>query len=144
MRPDTILQFERLYFWGWLVGAVVSLAWFADSLDAVARSPGLGQGMIPALLVMTIIGLLIPLGLMWLIARRASVVAKWLLVVHVLATSVVVALSVVNWSPSHTALTLVTAAAAIVRAMSLKYLFTPTARSWFAQERPDPSPDIQG
>lgn len=144
MRPDAIIRFERLYFWGWLVGAIISLLWFAESLDIVARSPALGQGMIPVLLAMTIIGLLIPLGLMWLVARRASVVAKWLLVVHVGVTSAIIALSVVNWSPSHAVLILITAAAAVVRVMSLKHLFAPAAQDWFRARRPEPSPDMPG
>ncbi len=125
------------------MGAVASLIGFSESLDAVSSSPALGPGMVPVLLAMTFVGLVIPLALMWLIARRASVVAKWLLVLHVVITSVIVALGVMNWNTEHAVMTLMTAAAAIMRAMSLKYLFTPAAREWFEKVAPAPSADLQ-
>ena len=81
MRPASIVLFEKLYIATIVIGLIgVVLSW--NSLTAMAQAqPGVtasvGSGILIGALVF---GFLIPLLLLYFIARRASNVAKWIFV----------------------------------------------------------------
>ncbi len=81
IRPKSIELFERCYLGGWAVGLVNTvLSWstWADDPRITQAAEQIGGWYLPA---MTVIGLLIPLILWYFIARRGSVVAKWIMTV---------------------------------------------------------------
>lgn len=81
VRPRSIELFERCYLGGWAVAVVNTLLnwskWQDDPRIAQAAEQ-IGSWYLPTT---TIIGLMIPLILWYFIARRASAVAKWIMVV---------------------------------------------------------------
>ena len=81
-RPASIVLFEKLYIAVIVIGVIgVALSW--SSLTAMADSqPGLPQSAASGILIGALIfGFLIPILLLYFIARRASNIAKWIFVV---------------------------------------------------------------
>jgi hypothetical protein len=81
-RPASIVLFEKLYIAVIVIGVIgVALSW--NSLSAIAGAqPGVPASAASGILIGALIfGFLIPLLLLYFIARRASNVAKWIFVV---------------------------------------------------------------
>src|SRR5687768_17281311 len=83
MRPPSIAMFERLYLASLAVSGISLVIGFDGMLAEFAQQPGmvgigLGSGFLASLMA---IGFAISLLLWWLIARKASNVAKWILIV---------------------------------------------------------------
>ncbi len=77
MRPGSIVAFERLYLLALVVAAVAAVANWDRSLS-FAGSVGFGPGLV---IITQLIGLGLMALLIFLISRRRSVVAKWLLTI---------------------------------------------------------------
>lgn len=83
MQPASIKQFDRYFLGSLVLGLVNSVLSYQDNIDMLRNDPamaeaGFGSGFI---ITVTIFGFAIPVLLWFLIARRASNVAKWILVV---------------------------------------------------------------
>ncbi len=83
MRPASIVTFERFYLGAIVLGLVNNAVNWSQTQEIMASSPevaaaGLGTGF---LVTTMLIGLAIPLLLWYFITRRASNIAKWILVV---------------------------------------------------------------
>jgi hypothetical protein len=79
MRPQSIERFEKVYLGTLAISLVsVGLSWNQTVLEFEARVPGSGPVLAAGAMA---VGFAISLLLWWLIARRASNVAKWILVV---------------------------------------------------------------
>ena len=130
MRPRSIARFELLYLLSILIGVGLTVySW--DASVAVLRQAGGGPGLLIAIQAVTYS---VVLALVLLISRRASIVAKWVLVLLFLAGVAVMFL--------RPALTLaegpilaVQGAQTLIQLAALYLLFTPEARRWFQGER---------
>lgn len=81
MRPQSIILFDRLFLASLalaLVNAVLSYGTLVAQVEADPTLAGMGE---PLVITVAVLSLLIPLVLWYFIARRASNIAKWLLVV---------------------------------------------------------------
>jgi hypothetical protein len=132
MRPASIVNFDRLYLVGIVLGLVNSLMSVGQlqariSADPALRSLGSGQGLIFGLIALS---LAIPLLLWFLIAHRRSMIAKWLLVAYT-------ALAIINLLPTlrHLGMggglgILANLAIEALRVVALSFLFRPDAKAW--------------
>ena len=82
MRPKSIILFERLYLASIAVTAINTWLTYDRTLGQMERDPtlgalGWGAGMFMAVLA---VSLLVSLLLYYLVAYRANVIAKWVLV----------------------------------------------------------------
>jgi hypothetical protein len=134
MRPASINMFDR-YFLGALVLALLNLPLaYQDSLDILKANPataaaGYGSGFIITVMVFS---LGIPFLLWFLIARRASNIAKWILVV-------MTGLGMLMMIPSlpillqrgglSNAITLILTA---LQLFAISFLFRADAKAWLA------------
>ena len=81
MRPASIVNFERLYLGALVVGLINTVITWETTLAEVKAQPGV-ENMGSSIFYITLaIGFLIPVLLWYFVARRASVVAKWILTV---------------------------------------------------------------
>jgi len=139
MRPKSIIMFERLFLASLALGALSVVLNYQALTDLAANDPsmrqvGLGSGFLIGILA---VSYAIYLLLWYLIARRASSAAKWILVVF----TVIGVLSDLpglagGWN-STLALSLVVYALEI---LAVVYLFRPDAKAWFdGQEQADPA-----
>jgi uncharacterized membrane protein len=81
-RPASIVLFEKLYIAVIVIGVIgVALSW--NSLSAMAETqPGVPGSVGSGILIGALIfGFLVPLLLLYFIARRASNIAKWIFVI---------------------------------------------------------------
>ena len=137
MRPNSIIMFERLFLASLALSAIASVISYDAVLAELNRDPameqlGLGGGFVVGMLAL---GMAIYLLLWFLIARKASTVAKWILVVFV-------ALGLVSFAASLTAsftldfsslLALVTYALEVA---AVSCLFRSDAVAWLGGEKP--------
>ncbi|MGB3378193.1 hypothetical protein [Allopontixanthobacter sediminis] len=131
MRPKSIILFERLYLASIAVTAINTWLTYDRTLGQMERDPtlgalGWGAGMFMAVLA---VSLLVSLLLYYLVAYRANVIAKWVLVAFTAfgLLGVPGAFATLAGAELVTVLLLnLLALAAVVM------LFRPDARDWFA------------
>lgn len=87
MRPPSIIQFERLFLASLVLGLLNNALGWKELVSAVGTNPDLHQlGIAPGAVIGVVVGLIglgvvINLALWFLIARRGSNIAKWILTV---------------------------------------------------------------
>jgi hypothetical protein len=139
MRPQSIILFERLFLLSLAVSAVSFAIGYDDTMRVAANDPamrqfGLGQGFIVGTLA---VSFAIYLLLWYLVAHKASNVAKWILIA--LVAIGVASLPFALGGPLKLTLWLNLGVYALEVA-ALAVLFRPDAMAWFRGERsPDPA-----
>lgn len=138
-RPVSISKFEVCYLGALVVGAVNStINWSRYYANPAVRQAEtvIGTWYLPTI---TALGFLIPLLLWYLAARRASVVAKWIIVVFFgLGALGLLAGIALNSFPTSLAAVL-GIAAFVLNAIAVWLLFQPDSRRWFGETGADDS-----
>ena len=136
MRPTSIVLFERLFLLSLAIALVNGFLQYDALVAQVGNDPALaqlgwGSG---AILVVMAISLLIPLLLWYFIARRASNIAKWILVVMTL-----LGLLFVNLDPGHlgSLAGIASLAVTILQLVAIVLLFRADARAWLSDDTDD-------
>lgn len=134
MRPKSIVMFERLFLASLALAALNFALSYEDAAalianDAGAQKMGLGGGF---LIGVTAVSTAIYLLLWFLVARMASNIAKWILVVFV-------GLGVLSALPALTGTWNATLVLSLVvyalEVLALVYLFRPDAKAWLGGEK---------
>jgi len=138
MRPESVITFERLFLLSLAISAGTIVVGFDAMMRAVLNDPGvqqlgLGSGVIIGVIAASYAVYLL---LWWLIARRASNVAKWILVVFVALG--LISLPTTLGGPISVLLVLNLAVYALEVA-ALVFLFRADAKAWF---RGEPQSDL--
>ena len=133
MRPESVVMFERLFLLSLALSAGALVVGYDDMMRAVLSDPsmrqfGFGSGLIIGMIVASFAVYLL---LWWLIARRASNVAKWILVVFVALG--LASLPAVLTGPMSVLLLLNLAVYALEVA-AVVFLFHADAKAWFRGE----------
>lgn len=130
MRPNSIIMFERLFLASLALGLIGFAISYEEATAMVANDPaamqlGLGSEF---LIGATLFGYAIYLLLWFLIARKASNVAKWILVVFTVL-GVLAALPSLGgpWGLAN----LLALAVYVLGVAAVVYLFRQDARAWF-------------
>lgn len=136
MRPTSIVLFERLFLLSLAIALVIGFLQYDALVAQVGNDPALaqlgwGSG---AILVVMAISLLIPLLLWYFIARRASNIAKWILVVMTL-----LGLLFVNLDPGQlgSLAGIASLAVTILQLVAIVLLFRADARAWLSDDTDD-------
>lgn len=133
MQPGSIKKFEIFYLAAWGVSLIATfLGWDTVAILESRVGRQLGFGIYTAIII---VGLLLPLALAYLAARRRSNVARWIIVgiftLH--ALGVLRALFTAGFAPGVVgALGIIVF---VLRAVAIRFLFGPEAREWFAGKR---------
>ncbi len=142
MRPPSIVMFERLFLASLALSVISFLVGYEATMDELARQPGMAQvGFGSEILIGTmVVSTAIYLLLWFLIARKASNVAKWFLVAFTAigAATLLYSLAALGLNTDLNAIMgyvyYVLAVAAVV------FLFKPDAVAWLKGEKPaDPA-----
>ena len=131
-RPYSIVQFERFYLAALVIGLVNSaLNWgvvqaqFASNPAAQPFGPGVFVALVG-------LGILIPLLLWYFVAHRASVVAKWILVLLFVLGAAALGRSIVAGNFPGGLRGILGAATLVLQAVAVWVLFRPDTKPWFA------------
>lgn len=129
MRPASITMFDRLYLGGLALGLVNFVVSYDTTMAQIAADPALSTfGGLPFLLGTMAISYTISLLFWYFIARRASNVAKWILVVLTAIGALSLPLSLTQMGTAQLILTLVVFGMQVV---AVWFLFRPDAKAWF-------------
>ncbi len=135
MRPASIVNFERLYLGGVALGVLNSFLTWDQQIEQLKADPNTAAAGSGILLVTTIISVLIPLLLWFFIARKASVVAKWILVVLFVIGLIVLAVGLSQGTlPSGIGMVLAVVSF-LMQAAAVYMLFRSDAKAWFSDGR---------
>jgi hypothetical protein len=139
MRPNSIVNFERVVWLAILIGIVNTWASWGKML-AMAQAQAAAQGSAMKIggtfiIAVQVVFIAIYLLLVWLIARKGSPVAKWIYVV-IAALVLILALVGIGKMAQYGTLSLVLAIAQhLLTIVSLWLLFRPDSKAWFAEGR---------
>ena len=136
MRPNSIIQFERFYLAAIGVDVVNTILSWTDWQERALLHPQmLGEMTLP---VTTAIGFAVSLLLWFLIARRRSNVAKWLLTLFVLLALVWTVYAIPMGRYALGLSGLLGVFSTVLQAYAVWLMFRADARRWFtgAQENP--------
>ena len=136
LRPRSIINFERCYLGSLLLGFVTLALTWNTQIEALQRTPAtaqMGDNFIyTSLLGGITLGAVITLLLWYFAARRASVVAKWIIVVFFALG----ALSLLRQLAAGTIPSglggVLSIANFVLQAVAVWLLFKPDAKAWFA------------
>lgn len=133
MQPTSI----RIFSWTYLAAIGVALAATAINWSATTAflrgTAGIGDAAPAALAATIAVSLLIPLLLWYFVARRPSVVAKWLVVALTAIGVVTVALAVSRGTMQPGLAGTLGIVGVVLRVIATVQLFRADAAAWFAQ-----------
>lgn len=135
MRPQSIINFERLFLGSMVLGVVaIGINWSAIQAQ-VSATPG-AEILAPWFLPVTlIVGFAINLLLWFFVARRGAVAAKWILIVFFAIGLMSLPGAIYDGTPAMQLIPgLINTA---LQAAAIWMLFKPDASLWFAGERDD-------
>lgn len=139
MKPPSIARFEQLYLGGFALGLVATaLSWRGNTerLAADPRTASVSGWFVPATTALTIV---ITLLLWYFIARRGSVVAKWIAVIFIalgLLGGIGNLMTLLGGHSPNVPASLLSLVVTLMQVAAAVMLFRPDARLWFG-ETPD-------
>jgi hypothetical protein len=134
MRPASIVQFERLFLGSLVVGLLLDLLTLQGNM-ALASTKATTAAVGPGLIVgMVIVRYVIALALWYFAARRASVVAKWILSVIFVFNACALAYLLFRTGIRFELSALLNIVAFLLFGWAMSYLFKPDADDWFAKK----------
>lgn len=139
MRPQSIVRFEQLYLSKIVLGVIASV-W---GLSAIRRAASgmLSSGLVTgALVVGLVVGLAIELTLLHFVVRRASDIARWIVVLFFGLSCISLIYGILHGSLFALSSYPVTLLAFTLSAGSVWYLFRPDAIRWFKDHVPPAIP----
>jgi hypothetical protein len=138
-RPRAIVLFERLYLAAWAIGLLgTALSWQATIalLEANPQVAAVGPGFLYGT---TALRLAVPLILWYFIARRGSVVAKWIAVALFALGAVAIAGTLLRGAFPDTPGALLGYLGFALQLGAIAMLFRPDAAPWFGAHEGDVS-----
>ena len=128
-KPKSILNFEKFYIAGFLIGLVSLIFNFSTSMRMIQQSGGpMAASAFEFLIFGTAVGALIVLLFWYFIAVRASKAAKWILTVFFVLGLISTLSSASSVSNSILIFTLLTN---LAQGIAISFLFRPDAIAWF-------------
>lgn len=137
MRPASIQWFERIYFATLAIGLINLLVHY----NALKLTLGNTGGQMGFVFVSFLVGIAISLMFWYLVARRASNIAKWFLVVLVVIGVIGLPGSFAMAGTLGTTYVAIGALATLLQAIATGLLFTPESRRWFASKGAPAGPE---
>ncbi|MEZ0243779.1 MAG: hypothetical protein ACAH11_10420 [Sphingomonas sp.] len=136
MKPNSIVQFERLFLAALAVRVLNDAVGVTASLNALKANPltaNYGVGAVIGVLAVIYGAALL---LWYLVTRRQSGVAKWILSIWFVISTCTMALALFKGGFGLNLGTLSGWAMFLLFAWSVSYLFKPDADAWFAKAPP--------
>lgn len=132
MRPASIVGFERFFLASLALGLINSVLSYRSSMALVQADPamvemGFGSGFIITTLAF---GFGIPLLLWFLIARKASNVAKWIVVVLTAIGMLSIVMSFSTLAERGSVTVLISLVTLALQLFAIYLLFRPDAKAW--------------
>jgi hypothetical protein len=142
VRPNSIVQFDRFYLGAIVVGLINNLLTWNQTqamlADPNVNPAGLGTGFQIGSMV---VGLAISLLLWWLVSRKASNIAKWIIVVLFGLGLIGVLMSIGTMMQLGMLSAVVALVGVALQGFAVFMLFKPDAVAWLTNKGPT-NPDV--
>lgn len=145
MRPTSIAQFDRYFLASLALGLINSVLSYRANVALLEADPALAQTGFGSGFVVTVVlfALGIPLLLWYFISRRASNIAKWILVVMTGLGLPLMIPTLPDMAERGGPTLFITVVLTALQLLAISYLFRQDARDWLAirgrKEPPDAS-----
>lgn len=133
MRPKSIDQFAWVYAAVIGAGLVSTALSWNDMLAQVSVQQMIARFGAATVYVVAGIGLTIQLLLWYFIARRGSVIAKWIFVILTVFAILTGVWSLFTADAASTAIAVIGVATLVLQAVALWLVFRPDTRAWFGE-----------
>lgn len=130
MRPQSIVNFERIY----ILSIILSIVAAFVGWDTMMANPAVQRFGPNFVWITEAVSLIIMLLLLYFIARRASVVAKWIFVILFLLGLIGFLMQLGTLFQTGI-LGIIQIVQIVLQAIAVYLLFRPDARAWFADGR---------
>ena len=128
-RPISIINFERCYLGAFVIGIVNSALNWSDTRERMAaQEQVLGTWVLP---LGVLVGFAITLLIWYFVARRASVVAKWIATVFLVLGWIGVLFALASGNYPHGLAGVLGITGTILQTIAIYLLFKPDAEAWF-------------
>lgn len=132
MRPNSIVQFERLFLAAFAINLLIYvLTWEANVAALAARGLGASAGVTFAAFVIG--ALLAQLALYYFVAHRGSVIAKWILSIWFVLGAMSLAYQTFTLGLLVSLFSALGWLGFLIFAWSISYLFKPDAEAWLGK-----------
>lgn len=131
MRPASITMFDRLFLGALALGLVNAAISYSSTVELLEADPAVAEmGMaIPGFFIATTaLGYAISLLLWFLISRKATNIAKWILTVLTVIGALMIPLSLGELELVENIITVIVT---LMQVAAVWMLFRPDAKSWF-------------
>lgn len=136
-RPASIVNFERAYLARIVLGVIGAALTWNVVVEQASMNPAVerfGPGFVPTILGGgVVIGLAVSLLLWHFAARKASVVAKWIIVVFFALGLLSKVYSLASGAFPGGLTAIISAIDVLLGAAAVWFLFQPDARAWFGE-----------
>lgn len=134
VRPKSIVQFEQV-FWAIIVLSIVAVAvGWSDMMSTVDIQRAVAKAGMVVVYVPVAIGLAIQLLFWYFIARRGSVIAKWIYVVFTVPSALWSALGLAQGKAPDTVQALITGSLIVLQLIAVVLLFRADTKPWFGED----------
>lgn len=133
LRPKSIVQFELVYWAIILLGLVNTALGWSDMLASVQVQRMIAQVGAASVYISVLFGVGLQLLLWYFIARRGSVIAKWIFVILTAATLLFTIPGLVSGGDGAPLIAVINVALAVLQVIAIVLLFRADARAWFGE-----------
>lgn len=136
MRPPSIVRFDQLYGAAFALQVLNTiLSWQSTQATQATVAAQFGPWLLPAA---TAVGVVVPLLLWFFVARRASLVAKWIAVVLTAIAVAALGFGAVRGTLALGGLGLLGIGITVLRVIAVAFLFRPDAQEWLGEFADEP------
>lgn len=133
-RPKSIVQFELVFWAVILLGLVNTALGWGDMIASVQVQRMIAQVGEASVYITILFGLVLQLLLWYFVARRGSVVAKWIFVVLTVATILFTAPALFSGGGGTILIAVINVALIVLQVIAIILLFRGDARPWFGED----------
>ncbi len=133
IRPASIVRFEQLYLGALVLGIVNIVLLWSTTAALIAAQPALAGISSWYQLAATLVGIGIPLVLWYAVARRGSVIAKWIVVIWAGLMVVSLVFGLASGNIVAGAAGALGIGVVLLRLAAAWMLFRPDTRAWFGE-----------
>jgi hypothetical protein len=132
-RPKSIVQFELIYWAVILLGLINTALGWSDMIASVQVQRMIAQVGSASVYATVLFGVVLQLLLWYFVARRGSVIAKWIFVLLTAATILFSVPTLLGGTSGSVAMTVINIALVVLQLVAVVLLFRADARDWFGE-----------
>ena len=142
LRPASIVTFERCYLGAWAIGLINTIVNWQTTMAAMSANPNaaaLGPSFATTMMIGgLVIGAAITVLLWYFVAKRGSLVAKWVVTILIALGVIFFVFGAAMGRMQMGPVAIVGIMQVVLQVVAVVMLFRPDTKAWFGEDRPEP------